>query len=308
MAGLILFGISLLLMVTAITVLVVTRKRMVEFTQAMSDNLDGLLSGENKLVFEEEKDTLTGKVQMKTKRLYELMEERAASSQADRMLLEANIGDLSHQVKTPIANIRMYHSFLQKAEVKETDRKEFLSAMGQQVDKLEFLIQSMIKMSRLETGIVKVKPTESKLYQLLEEAVCDVALKAEEKDIDIHVSCKEDIKAFFDYKWTLEAVYNILDNAVKYTEEKGTIQIRAKVTDFFVRIQIEDNGKGISEEHLTEIFKRFYREPEVHQSEGVGIGLYLAREIITKQKGFVEVSSKVGEGSVFSVHLPLEQE
>ena len=181
-----------------------------------------------------------------------------------------------------------------------------MHALGSQVDKLEFLIQSMIKMSRLEAGIVKVRPKEEAIYPMLEQAVCDAAIKAEQKGISIQVWCPQEIDAFFDFKWTLEAVYNILENAVKYTREKGHIEIRASVTDFFVRIQIQDSGKGIPEEHLTEIFKRFYREPEVHLEEGVGIGLYLAREIITKQKGFIEVRSNVGEGSVFSIHLPLQ--
>lgn len=223
-------------------------------------------------------------------------------------MLERTVADLSHQVKTPIASIRMYHNLLQKERLDESRRLEFLKAVENQVDKLEFLIQSMIKMSRLETGIIKVHPEYTMVYPLLEQVVCDVALKAEAKNIELEVECDAALKAFFDPKWTQEAVFNLLDNAVKYTDAGGRVCINAMATDFFVRIQICDNGKGIEEENMAQIFKRFYREPDAARTEGVGIGLYLTREILSRQKGFVEVQSKKGKGSVFSAHLPLEME
>ena len=168
-------------------------------------------------------------------------------------------------------------------------------------------MKSMIKMSRLENGIVKVQPKENSIRQLLEQAVCDVALKADEKQIHIEMACEDSLKAVFDGKWTLEAVFNILDNAVKYTGVGGNIRIQAQVTDFYVRIGIEDDGKGIEESRITEIFKRFYREPEVADQDGVGVGLYLAREIVMKERGFIEVRSKAGKGTKFYVNLPVVQ-
>lgn len=178
-----------------------------------------------------------------------------------------------------------------------------MCAVEHQVDKLEFFMSSMIRLSRLETGIVQVQPAVNSVYELIAQAVCDAALKAEEKHIDISVSCEEALTAYFDKRWTGEAVFNILDNSIKYTKNGGQIDISVGKTDFFVRIKIKDNGRGIAEDRIPMLFKRFYREPESADTEGVGIGLYLAREIVMKQRGFIEVRSKVGEGTEVYVNL-----
>lgn len=291
----------------SIVMLCAARRALVSYTRCLSACLDDMIAGKEDIVFEQEKDTLIDRLKSKLQKLYEILEERASRSQDDRKMLESTIADLSHQVKTPIASIRMYHNFLQKEQLSEDRRKEFLDAVEHQVDKLEFLIQSMIKMSRLETGIVKIHPEYTSVYSILEQVICDAALQAEAKEIAIEVECDERLKVYCDPKWTREAVFNLIDNAVKYTGFGGRISVSATATDFFVRIRIQDTGKGISEAHLADIFKRFYREPDVAQDEGIGLGLYLVREILTREKGFVEVQSKEGEGSSFSVHLPMEE-
>ena len=307
MEYLILGGGAILFLISLI-ILHFTRYRLVIYTRRLSDTLDAMISGHGEINFSVEEETLMGKLQSKLQKLYEILNDRASQNEADRHMLESTVADLSHQVKTPIASIRMYHELLEKENLDADRRRTFMSAAEQQVDKLEFLIQSMIKMSRLETGIVKVHPIYAPVYPLVEQAVCDVALKAGEKQIEIEVSCDESVHAYFDPKWTQEAVFNILDNAVKYTDSKGNIWITVQATAFFVRISIRDTGKGIEESRLTEVFKRFYREPEAAQAEGVGIGLYLAREIMARQRGFIEVQSEKGVGSVFSVHIPIEGE
>lgn len=298
---------SLVCLFLSIIIVIKVRKRLVEYTRQMSDCLDAMIAGRTDLVFQEEKDTLTGKLQSKLHRLYEILNRQSQENKIQRQQLETIVADISHQVKTPIANVRMYHSLLQKKNLDEEKKEQFLDAAQRQTDKLEFLMKSMIKMSRLENGIVKVQPKENSIRQLLEQAVCDVALKADEKQIHIEMACEDSLKAVFDGKWTLEAVFNILDNAVKYTGVGGNIRIQAQVTDFYVRIGIEDDGKGIEESRITEIFKRFYREPEVADQDGVGVGLYLAREIVMKERGFIEVRSKAGKGTKFYVNLPVVQ-
>lgn len=306
MTTIILFTAAGLLFLTAVGIIAYTRYSLIMYTKKLSDCLDSMIAGDEEIVFEEEEDSLVGKVQVKMLKLYEILQSRTEDSQRNQKNLEKTISDLSHQVKTPIASIRMYQNILMRQGINEEDRMEFLRNAEKQVDKLEFLIQAMIKMSRLETGIVNVSPKSESVYQLVEAAVCDVALKAEAKNIGISVDCKETLLAYFDKKWTTEALFNIIDNAVKYTKEGGEIRISASATDFFIRIQVRDNGRGIEESHITEIFKRFYREPSAAEVEGVGIGLYLAREIITKEKGFIEVRSKIGIGSLFSLNLPIE--
>ena len=128
--------------------------------------------------------------------------------------------------------------------------------------------------------------------------------RAEAKNNQIRVDCDENLAVSHDRKWTGEALFNILDNGVKYTGEGGKIDISVCRQEIFTKISITDNGKGIAPERQGRIFQRFYREPEIHDSEGIGIGLYLAREIITLQNGYIEVKSEAGCGSTFCVYLP----
>ena len=290
-------AVSLICLLASAVIMALVRKRLLQYSRQMGECLDAMIAGRKEIVFQEEEDTLTGKLQSKLHRLCEILDQKSQENEIQRRQLETMVADISHQVKTPIANVRMYHSLLEKKNLDEEKRQQFL----------EFLMKSMIKMSRLENGIVKVQPKENSIRQLLEQAVCDVALKADEKQIHIEMACEDSLKAVFDRKWTLEAVFNILDNAVKYTGVGGNIRIQAQVTDFYVRIGIEDDGKGIEESRITEIFKRFYREPEVADQDGVGVGLYLAREIVMKERGFIEVRSKAGKGTRFYVNLPVVQ-
>lgn len=295
-----------LLFIASVVMMAYARYCFVTYSRKLSDCLDGMIAGRKDIEFEEEEDSLIGRVQVRMRQLYEIMQKRTEVSQRNQKNLEKTISDISHQLKTPIASIRTYQNILLRPNIDEKDRIEFLHNAEKQVDKLEFLIQAIIKMSRLETGIVNVSPMKESVYQLIEAVVCDAALKAEAKNIGISVDCDPTLTAYFDKRWTTEALFNILDNAVKYTGNGGNVKISASATDFFVRIQVRDDGRGIEASHITEIFKRFYREPSAAESEGVGIGLYLAREIITKEKGFIEVRSKPGAGSLFSLNLPIE--
>ncbi len=310
----IVFGGAALLFAASVAVLLYVRKGLVQYTTQLMYSLDAILAGEDGIDFREDREMLNGKLQAKLNQLNEVIEQRAGENLRQRELLEAIISDISHQVKTPIASIRMYHDLLGRKELGKGRRAEFLGAVGHQVDKLEFFMKSMIRMSRLETGIVQVQPKQNPVYELIAQAVCDVALKAEKKKIDIVIdesvesseSDGEKLSAYFDARWTAEAVFNILDNSVKYTQDGGKIVISARKTDFFVRIGIRDNGRGIAEARIPLVFKRFYREPESADVEGVGIGLYLAREIVMNQRGFIEVHSREGEGTAVFVNLPVE--
>lgn len=165
-------------------------------------------------------------------------------------------------------------------------------------------MQAMIKTSRLETGVISLQAKVQPLYGTLAAALGGILLKAEKKQIEVTVDCTETVSAAHDRKWTTEALFNILDNAVKYTPEGGKIHVAVACWEMYAKIDISDTGIGIPEEHQGAIFKRFYREDSVHDAPGIGIGLYLAREIITRQAGFIRVVSEVGAGSTFSVFLP----
>ena len=227
--------------------------------------------------------------------------ERVAKDRAD---LQELISDISHQVKTPIANLQMVNATLLEQSVPEEKQREFLQASSGQLDKLDFLMQAMIKTSRLETGVISLDRKIQPLYDTLAAALGGILLNAEKKNIHVSVDCPPDLALAHDRKWTGEALFNILDNAVKYTPEGGTICVTVQSWELYVKIDIADSGKGIAENRQGMIFKRFYREEEVHDVDGIGIGLYLVREIVTMQGGYIKVSSAVGYGSVFSIFLP----
>lgn len=215
--------------------------------------------------------------------------------------IQTLISDISHQTKTPIANIMVYSQLLAEEELPESSQR-LAAQIENQTEKLSFLISSLVKTSRLENGIVSVSPKENSVRALLDEIHLEKA--AEEKNIALVIRNDIDISAVFDLKWTLEALVNIIDNAIKYTPDGGQVTVNITGYEMFARIDISDTGIGIYEEEIPKIFQRFYRSPEVRDKNGVGIGLYLAREIISGENGYIKVSSEKGKGSVFSVFLP----
>lgn len=225
----------------------------------------------------------------------------AKNIENERDKIKSLISDISHQTKTPISNLILYSELLENSELSGVDRSN-AEAIHAQAEKLRFLIDSLVKLSRLENGILALEPQEVPLMPLLEDIVRQFEEKAEKKELKLELN-KTDAKAVIDAKWTHEALANIVDNAIKYTDN-GSIKISVTPYEMFVRVDIKDTGIGISEEEHPKIFKRFYRGTEVKQKEGVGIGLHLAREIISGEGGYIKLSSTPGEGSTFSVFLP----
>ena len=269
------------------------RRKLVLFSDRLCETIDNMLDGASvpPQVYEEE--NLFYKINHRLVRLYEVMRENRESVAKERADLQELISDISHQVKTPIANLQMVNATLLEQSVTEEKRQEFLQASSGQLEKLDFLMQAMIKTSRLETGVISLDRKTQPLYDTLAAALGGILLNAEKKAIHVSVECPSDVLLAHDKKWTGEALFNILDNAVKYTPAGGTIQVSVQSWELYVKIDITDSGKGIAESRQGVIFKRFYREEEVHDVEGIGIGLYLAREIITMQGGCIKVTSTV---------------
>ncbi len=230
------------------------------------------------------------------------------------------ISDISHQTKTPISNIKLYAELLSERKLDETNQL-YINALTSQTNKLNFLIVSLIKMSRLETGILSLYPKPDSVARLIENLYVQYAPKARSKKLDfktitapvhnagvcsngISVDAAVGRSAVFDFKWTLEALGNIVDNAIKYTDS-GSVTIETVFYEMFCCIKITDTGCGIDEEEQAQIFGRFYRSPRHADKEGVGIGLYLAREIIFQENGYIKLASAKDRGSSFSVFLPL---
>ena len=228
------------------------------------------------------------------------LSERNVREQKDQ--ISALISDISHQTKTPVANLQLYAQLLSEQPL-TPQGKDCAAAISAQAEKLQTLIEALVKTSRLETGILALHPQPGEISPAVERAVTQYAARAGEKGITLTVGQKEG-SAVFDLKWTEEAVCNLLDNAVKYTPPGGTVTVEVKNYELFSAIRVTDTGPGISEEEQAKIFGRFYRAPGAWQAEGVGIGLYLTRQIAEKQGGYVKVESALGKGSVFSLFFP----
>lgn len=224
----------------------------------------------------------------------------ARNLQGERDKIQALIADISHQTKTPIANVLLYTQLLD--ERAPEDCRPYTAALGEQAGKLRSLVDALVKTSRLEAGVLVLHPRPGPLGPTLEEAVSQFAPRAEEKGLDLRLEPGE-ADAVFDPKWTGEAVCNLIDNALKYTPA-GRVTVSARAYELFARVDVEDTGPGVAEEELEKLFQRFYRGPEAAQVEGVGVGLCLVRQIAQGQGGYVKAFSKPGRGTKFSLFLP----
>ncbi len=202
------------------------------------------------------------------------------------------VSDISHQTKTPLSSILLYTELLLECD-SEAEKERYGLQLKQQTEKLQFLVSSLVKLSRLENGIIAPKPKRQSLHILLcglQESFADVCVKA----------CKA--QACYDLKWTHEAVCNLLDNAQKYGASEITVSVREY--ELFCKLDVQDNGMGIAEGEAAKVFQRFYRAENAKDSEGVGLGLHLSREIVVRQGGYIRLQSAPGQGSTFSVFLP----
>ena len=280
-----------------------TKKEAERFAEKVETALDAIVTGKEWNLEEELEDSLWGRTGTQLEKVEQVFRKKEEESFCEKERVKGLISDISHQIKTPVANIKLYMELLEGENV-SPDAQKFLKKIKGQTEKIDFLMQSMVKMSRLETGILQIHKEEKDLYETIGCAVSAVVAEAAAKDIDLYVDCEKPMQIRHDSKWTEEAIYNILDNAVKYTENGGKIQIHARRQELFLQLSISDTGKGIALERQAEIFTRFYREPEVHEKPGVGIGLYLARTIMELQKGYIEVKSEPGKGACFSLYFP----
>lgn len=279
------------------------QRQLTDFANEICKTLDTLMEGREPENFHPYEDSQVSKVQGKLLQYYDRIRESQRQSEEDKQTIQELVSDISHQVKTPITNIQMFANILHQHRLSDEKRAEFLETMTAQIHKLDFLIQSLIKMSRLETGTFILHMENNRLYDTIAQAVNGIWAHADQKNIRIDITCDSQTTIKHDTKWTAEALGNILDNAVKYTPEGGSIRVTVRPWQFYTRIDITDTGIGIAADHYNDVFKRFYRAQEAAAEEGVGLGLYLARNIITRQKGYISVKSDPGKYTTFSVFL-----
>lgn len=238
-----------------------------------------------------------------------LMRYLSSASMSERNLQEEKnklnelITNISHQTKTPLTNIIMYSELLCENASDEKIRL-YAGEIQEQSKKLDALIKALIKMSRLETGIFQLKLEERRLADIAGQAINCIKAKANDKDIEIVFSSVNDASAMLDSKWATEAVLNVLDNSIKYSPAGSTVYVSIIKYEMFSGIRIADQGIGIPEDETAKVFSRFYRGRSVRDKDGIGVGLFLSRQIIEDHGGYIRISSVEGEGSTFDICFP----
>ena len=265
--------------------------------------IEALVEQQERQIFSEAEDTLTARLQHQLLKLRNILTAQNQMLAQEKEQIKTLISDISHQIKTPIAAANTFAELLSDGELSAEERTEYITTLQMSLGKLTFLTNSLIKISRLESGIISLKPEKNSLNEIVLQAVKTVYAKAKEKGILITFECDQAFEAVLDFNWTAEAISNVIDNAVKYTPQGGFVRLQITEYPSFLRLDISDSGVGIPEEEQAKIFGRFYRGKQSVGTDGVGIGLYLTREIINKQNGYMKVSSDEN-GSTFSMFLP----
>ena len=241
-----------------------------------------------------------------------LKEEKIRNQQMENALrreeqeTKALITDISHQLKTPVASLKMSYEIVDSTELSREEAREFQEKEREDVDRLARLLEAFTQMSKLETGMIRLCPQKASLQKTLAKAVAGVYVKAMEKGISIETQEFDDILICHDPGWTAEAFANVLDNGVKYAPSGTRITIRVTKMASLVMVEMEDEGPGIPAKERNRIFQRFYRgeSESVRRKEGSGVGLYLTRQILERQGGTVCVKNGGNGGSNFVMTLP----
>lgn len=276
------------------------------FLEQLYFEIDSLLSNNPNNIEWEINDSPISSIFHQLCRLYEVLSANKRNIISERDKLQNFISDIAHQVKTPITNLKLLHTTLLNTNLVESERQKYLILQEAQLNKLDFLIQSLIKSSRLENDIIKLFPEMKSINSTIISALEGILIEAEDKGIEVSFDNSIEYTILHDVKWTTEALFNILDNAIKYTPPNGKIDIFINVHSNYLQISIRDTGIGIAEKDIPQIFNRFWRgNPEA--TAGTGIGLYLTKKIISLQDGYILVNSALNTGTCFNLFMPYKQ-
>ena len=279
------------------------RRKCKKQFEILSNQINEMINQKKLAKYPETLETLPSKVYGQLTRLQEIYVETQQKVREQQEDTQKLITEIAHQLRNPLMNIQNYLELLEEFELDEEERKQYLQAIRQSEERLSFLVESFIKMSRLENELIQIKPDLLDLRETILQAVFQIRKKAEEKQIEIEIKQSQKIQVMHDRNWLKEAVFNILDNSVKYSYKNSKIVITLIQNEMFTEIAVRDYGIGIEHQEEAKIFQRFYRGIRVTTEEGFGIGLYLSREIALKQKGFVKVKRK-NPGLEVSLFLP----
>ena len=298
---------NLIVFVVVMTLMMLILSNLMKYVfsklKIISKNIEDIIHNKYEIEDDFKEEGVLNRINSDLNKLSRSLNLKIKNINKEKESIKELVTDISHQLKTPLASLKLYNSLLLEEELDEEDRIEFLTTNKMSINKLHNLIDSLVNISRLEASMISIKKEDKSIKQTLTKAIDSVKAKANLKNIKISVTDFEDKTIPHDSKWTEESIFNILENGVKYTHDNGKIEVSLQETINFIRIDIKDNGIGIDKSEFNNIFKRFYRSEKVEEVEGSGVGLYLSRKIIESQGGNIIVSSKIGRGSKFSLFL-----
>ncbi len=251
-------------------------------------------------------DNMEGELSILKNEIYKLaltLHGQADLLQRDKTYLADSLSDISHQLKTPLTSMIMMVDLLEQDSLPEHKRKEFLRNISIGLERMEWLVQALLKLSKLDADAIQFKSDTIDVYSLLKKAVEPLLINMELMNINLTLlKCNETVTMKGDFNWFQEALTNIIKNCMEHTKADGSIKLSYSDNNLYTKIVIEDTGIGIEKEDLPHIFKRFFKGKN-SKSDSVGIGLALSKQIITKQKGSIEVTSRVGVGTRFEIRI-----
>lgn len=296
------------------------RKKMHNLYEAILNRLDRAIGGG----WQEEKydESLDNAIAERLNRLLEISALHSEQAETERDAIQSVVSNITHQIRTPVTNLMLYTGLLQEivaAPGQDDGLTENIShlllKLQKQADKLDFFMKELVKSTYTEQEMISLHPEMTDVQEIVAAACQTVELSAMKKGIVIAVQPAGDVQqhgkeetadgilCYADRKWTVEALANVLDNAVKYSPSGSRIDVRLRTGESFLCVEVEDRGCGIREEEQGRIFERFYRAEEVSAEPGFGIGLYLVREVLSRQGGYARVKSAPGEGTTMYLYL-----
>lgn len=276
--------------------------------ELVDDTIDQLILHHECRYFDENADSLLGKFQSQIVKLHQILQSYEANEKRQREQMEQSISDLVHQINTPIANLQLYGEFLEQKGLPEQERILFAENIKSQSQKLKWMGEGFGKISRMEQGMIQIHPVFQPILPPLLSAIDEVTPKALKNQNEIQLRGDQHLKAWMDPKWTEEVFFNLLDNGTKYSEPGTQIVAAIEEYEMYVKISVTTQGNLPAREEIPQLFQRFYRSPSVHKADGVGLGLYLAREIVRRQCGYMKTTIGSDNTITFSVFLRKEDQ
>lgn len=235
--------------------------------------------------------------------LISILNAQAEKEKGEKRFLKQTISDISHQLKTPLAALNIYNGILQDEANDSPAVQEFIRLSEQELDRIETLVQNLLKITKLDAGMIVLDKSSHNVSVLVQKVKDSFAFRAGQEGKEIMLSGEESVALLCDQSWIMEAVSNLVKNALDHTGEGGVIRIEWKAFASFVQITVKDNGSGIDPEDLYHIFKRFYRSRFSKDTQGIGLGLSLTKAIVEAHGGTIEVDSTLGEGTSFIMNF-----